>query len=204
MASLKTQAHGHKPDALYGKEVYTTGEAAEVCKVSQQTIIRCFDAGRLQGFRVPGSRFRRIPREALIQFMKNNGIPTDGFDTGKKQVLVVDDDPHIMDLYVDLLTSDPRLEVHTAATGYEAGSLAQLIKPDLIVLDFMLPDINGNVVVQSVRADPSLAHTRIVLVSGVVKQSEIDSLLRDGADDFIKKPFDIEVFQRRVTQLLEL
>jgi excisionase family DNA binding protein len=45
------------------KTVFTTGEAAEICKVSQQTIIRCFDSGRLKGFRVPGSRFRRIPRE---------------------------------------------------------------------------------------------------------------------------------------------
>ena len=51
------------------KSVFTTGEAAEICKVSQQTIIRCFDSGRLRGFRVPGSRFRRIPRDALIQFM---------------------------------------------------------------------------------------------------------------------------------------
>ena len=51
------------------KTVFTTGEAAEICKVSQQTIIRCFDSGRLKGFRVPGSRFRRIPREALLQFM---------------------------------------------------------------------------------------------------------------------------------------
>ena len=50
------------------KTVFTTGEAADICKVSQQTIIRCFDSGRLKGFRVPGSRFRRIPREALIAF----------------------------------------------------------------------------------------------------------------------------------------
>ena len=46
------------------KTVFTTGEAAKICKVSQQTIIRCFDNGQLKGFRVPGSRFRRIPREA--------------------------------------------------------------------------------------------------------------------------------------------
>ena len=46
------------------KTVFTTGEAAEICKVSQQTIIRCFDSGQLKGFRVPGSRFRRIPRDA--------------------------------------------------------------------------------------------------------------------------------------------
>ena len=59
------------------KTVYTTGEAAKICKVSQQTIIRCFDSGQLKGIRVPGSRFRRIPRDQLFLFMRDNGIPTD-------------------------------------------------------------------------------------------------------------------------------
>ena len=48
------------------KTVFTTGEAAKICKVSQQTIIRCFDSGQLKGFRVAGSRFRRIPRDVLV------------------------------------------------------------------------------------------------------------------------------------------
>src|SRR5262245_38971407 len=74
------------------KTVFTTGEAAKICKVSQQTIIRCFDNGQLKGFRVPGSRFRRIPREALYKFMKDNGIPTDALESGKRKVLLVDDD----------------------------------------------------------------------------------------------------------------
>ena len=65
------------------KTVFTTGEAAKICKVSQQTIIRCFDSGQLKGFRVPGSRFRRIPRELLYKFMKENGIPTDALESGK-------------------------------------------------------------------------------------------------------------------------
>ena len=67
------------------KTVFTTGEAAKVCKVSQQTIIRCFDNGQLKGFRVPGSKFRRIPREALYKFMKDNGIPTDALESGKRK-----------------------------------------------------------------------------------------------------------------------
>ena len=62
------------------KTVFTTGEAAKICKVSQQTIIRCFDSGQLKGFRVPGSRFRRIPRDVLYKFMKENGIPTDALE----------------------------------------------------------------------------------------------------------------------------
>src|ERR1700733_7144040 len=93
-------------DGALMKDVYTTGEAADVCKVSQQTIIRCFDSGRLQGFRVPGSKFRRIPRDALIKFMKNNATPPDNLDSGRKKILVVDDDAEIVELFVDVLTRD--------------------------------------------------------------------------------------------------
>jgi excisionase family DNA binding protein len=70
------------------KEVFTTGEAAKIMKVSQQTVIRCFDSGQLKGFRVPGSRFRRIPREVLYKFMKDNGIPTDAFEQNRQKVML--------------------------------------------------------------------------------------------------------------------
>ena len=184
------------------KTVFTTGEAAEVCKVSQQTIIRCFDSGRLKGFRVPGSRFRRIPRDALLAFMKENNIPTDALEGGKQKVLVVDDDPEIVELFVDVLERDGRFEVRTANTGYDAGMATADFNPDLIVLDYMLPDVNGNVVCQTLRANPNFADTKIIIVSGVVNQDEIDDLLKSGADDFVKKPFNIEKLIERIGQLL--
>ena len=85
---------------MSSKTVFTTGEAAKICKVSQQTIIRCFDSGQLKGFRVPGSRFRRIPRESLYVFMKENNIPTDALESGKHKILVVDDNQDLVDLLV--------------------------------------------------------------------------------------------------------
>ena len=184
------------------KSVFTTGEAAEICKVSQQTIIRCFDSGRLKGFRVPGSRFRRIPREALIAFMKDNGIPPDALDSGKRKILVVDDDPEIVELFVDVLERDGRFEVKTASTGYDAGMITQEFGPDLILLDYMLPDINGSVVCASIRSKPEFEHTKIVIVSGVVKQDEINDLLKAGANEFVKKPFNIEKIVERIGVLL--
>ena len=186
------------------KNVFTTGEAAEICKVSQQTIIRCFDSGRLKGFRVPGSRFRRIPREALIAFMKDNGIPPDALQSGKSKVLVVDDDPEIVELFVDVLERDGRFEVKTAATGYDAGMMTQEFNPDLIILDYMLPDVNGNVVCQTIRSKPEFAQTKIIIVSGVVNQDEINDLLKAGADEFVKKPFNIEKIIERIGQLLNV
>ena len=186
------------------KTVFTTGEAAEVCKVSQQTIIRCFDSGRLKGFRVPGSRFRRIPREALLAFMKDNNIPPDALQSGQTKVLVVDDDPEIVELFVDVLERDGRFEVRTASTGYDAGMITTEFQPDLIILDYMLPDVNGNVVCQSIRAKPEFEDTKIVIVSGVVNQDEINDLMAAGADEFVKKPFNIEKLIERIGELLSV
>jgi two-component system, OmpR family, response regulator len=184
------------------KTVYTTGEAADICKVSQQTIIRCFDSGRLRGFRVPGSRFRRIPRDALVAFMKDNSIPTDNLESGKRRILVVDDDPEIVEMFVDVLDRDGRFEVKTATSGYDAGMVTQEFTPDLIILDYMLPDINGNVVCQTVRRNPNLQQTKIIIVSGVVNQEEIGDLMKAGADAFVKKPFNIEKLIEQVCALL--
>ncbi|MCC7191289.1 MAG: response regulator [Phycisphaeraceae bacterium] len=189
---------------LVNKQIFTTGEAAEVCKISQQTIIRCFDSGRLRGFRVPGSKFRRIPREELIRFMRENNIPTDSLEGGKRRILIVDDDEQIVELFVDVLSRDDRFEVKTAATGYDAGVLTEQFRPDLMILDFMLPDINGNVVCKTVRSNPDLAGMKIIIVSGVVNQDEIDELLKAGADEFVKKPFNIEKLLARVGELLVL
>jgi two-component system, OmpR family, response regulator len=190
--------------AWIDKQVFTTGEAAEICKVSQQTIIRCFDNGRLNGFRVPGSRFRRIPRGELLRFMKANDIPTELLDTGKKRILVVDDDNQIIDLFVDVLSRDDRFEVRTASTGYDAGLLTESFRPSLILLDYMLPDINGNLVCERIKANPDLKDTKIIIVSGVVNQEEIDALTRSGSDGFVKKPFNIEKLIARMAELLDV
>lgn len=185
------------------KTVFTTGEAADVCKLSQQTIIRCFDSGQLSGFRVPGSKFRRIPRDELIRFMKKNSIPLDGLSSDKIKVLVVDDDPEIVELFVDVLKRDGRFEVATATTGYDAGVLTQSFLPDLVILDYMLPDVNGNVVCKTIRENPELAQIKILIISGLINQAEIDQLLAAGADDFIKKPFNIAKVIERIGELVE-
>ena len=186
------------------KTVFTTGEAAKICKVSQQTIIRCFDNGQLKGFRVPGSRFRRIPREALYRFMKDNGIPTDALESGKRKVLLVDDDAELVELMTKVLDEDGRFEVRVAGNGFDAGMMVKEYHPDLIVLDVMLPDINGKEVCHRVRADPALEDVRILCISGMIEDDKIQELKLSGADDFLHKPFDIEELIDRMCAQLEI
>src|ERR1700692_1183860 len=168
------------------KTVFTTGEAAKICKVSQQTIIRCFDNGQLRGFRVPGSRFRRIPREALYRFMKENSIPTDALESGRRRILIVDDDQAVV------LSTASRFESKIVNNGFGAGMLAKEYHPDLIILDVMLPDINGQAVCELIRADPTMADIKIICISGLIEEDKIAELKTSGADDFLNKPLDID------------
>jgi excisionase family DNA binding protein len=186
------------------KTVFTTGEAAKICKVSQQTIIRCFDNGQLRGFRVPGSRFRRIPREALYRFMKDNGIPTDALESGKRKVLLVDDDVELVELMTKVLEEDGRFEVRVAGTGFDAGMMVKEYRPDLIILDVMLPDINGKEVCHRVRADLSLEDVRILCISGMIEEDKIQELKLSGADKFMPKPFEIDALIDEMCGLLEI
>ena len=186
------------------KTVFTTGEAAKICKVSQQTIIRCFDNGTLKGFRVPGSRFRRIPRDQLFAFMKDNGIPTDALESGKRKVLIVDDDVELVALMVDVFERDGRFDVRSANNGFDAGMLVKEFRPDLVVLDVMLPDINGKEVCQRVRSDSNLEAVKIICISGMVEQDKIAELRVAGADDFLNKPFPIEKLLERSCDLLDI
>ena len=186
------------------KTVFTTGEAAKICKVSQQTIIRCFDSGQLKGFRVPGSRFRRIPRDILFKFMKDNGIPTDALESGKRKALIVDDDGELVELIRDVLDADGRFEVRVADNGFDAGMMVKEYRPDILVLDVMLPDINGKEVCQRVRKDSTLEDIKIICISGMVEKDKIGELTEAGANDFLQKPFEIEQLVERMCSLLDV
>ena len=186
------------------KTVFTTGEAAKICKVSQQTIIRCFDSGQLRGFRVPGSRFRRIPRDILFRFMKENGIPTDALESGRRKALIVDDEEELVELIRDALEADGRFEIRVANNGFDAGMMVKEYHPDIIVLDVMLPDINGKEVCQRVRSDSNLDDVKIICISGMVEQDKIEDLKASGANEFVQKPFEVEQLVDRICLLLDV
>jgi excisionase family DNA binding protein len=186
------------------KQVFSTGEAAKLCNVSLQTIIRCFDSGKLKGFHVPGSRFRRIPRDELVRFMRENGIPTEALEKNRTTVLIVEDDVDLAGLVRDELARDGRFEVAVAETGFDAGLMVKELHPDVVVLDLMLPDIHGKHVCQRIRQDATLAKVRIICTSGDASADEIVALKAAGADDFLPKPFTVDVLLARICDVAGL
>src|SRR5207248_2526123 len=153
---------------------------------------------------VPGSRFRRIPRDALYRFMRDNGIPTDALESGKRRILIVDDDQGVVDLIAEVLASDARFESRVVNNGFGAGMQAKEYHPDLIILDVMLPDINGQAVCELIRRDPTMADIKIICISGMVEEDKIGELKAAGADDFLHKPLDIDELIRRICRLLDI
>jgi DNA-binding response OmpR family regulator len=107
-------------------------------------------------------------------------------------------------MMTDVLQRDGRFDVKTASTGYDAGIMTQKFRPDLILLDYMLPDVNGNIVCKTIREDPEFANTRIIIISGVINQTEIDDLLKSGAEAFMKKPFSITELIDKIAAVLEI
>jgi DNA-binding response OmpR family regulator len=136
--------------------------------------------------------------------MKDNSIPLDTIASGKKKVLIVDDDDEIVELMVDILARDGRFETMTASSGYEAGIATEQFRPEVILLDYMLPDINGNVVCRTIRSNPKFEDIRIIIVSGVVREDEIEQLLQSGAEDFIRKPFKVDELIDKISATLKL
>jgi len=119
-------------------------------------------------------------------------------------VLIVDDDAEIVELIVEVLSRDGRFETETASSGYEAGMATERFRPELILLDYMLPDVNGNIVCQAIRKNPEFENIKIIIVSGVVKEDEIAQLIKSGAEGFIRKPFNITELTDKIADVLQM
>ena len=103
-----------------------------------------------------------------------------------------------------VIEDDGRFEVRIATNGFDAGMMVKEYRPDVIVLDVMLPDINGKEVCHRVRADSTLEEVRILCISGMIEEDKIQELRLAGADDFLSKPFEIEELIDRMCQLMDI
>ena len=183
------------------KKVFTTGKVAGICNLSQQTIIRCFDNGRLGGFRVPGSRFRRIPRADLVNFMQENGIPTTMLLDQGRRVLVVEPDSNEVGPVVTALTNEAGLEVQAVNSEFDAGVMSQQFQPHIVVLGGSIKvgdavELCGRIKSSSSCEDPK------VLVMSKVLPNDVKESGKCGVDGFIQTPFSTERLIICVNELL--
>src|SRR5215218_1841793 len=159
------------------KDVLTTGEVAKICNVAPRTVSKWFDSGALHGYRIPGSKDRRIPLNQLIRFMKQHGMPLNGLMTGQTRILIVDDEQDIVEVLEKILEDEAKYEVEVAKGGFAAGITADKVRPHVILIDMHLKDIDGREVAKQVKANPDLQLTKVVAMSGKMTEEEAKGLL---------------------------
>ncbi|MCH2134324.1 MAG: helix-turn-helix domain-containing protein [Phycisphaerales bacterium] len=180
-----------KPQGLsthLAKRAYTTGEVASLTGLSQQTVIRCFDAGRINGFRVPGSATRRIPREELVRFMQANGIPLEEAGGSSYRVLLIDDEPETIEAVTTALEAMDRIGLDVASNAWEAGVLAASASPDLAIVNARLSDLNMEQVCKTLRGRGESNPTRVIAMARRYKREEMEVLRELGVESFLRPP----------------
>ncbi|MBX3375680.1 MAG: response regulator [Phycisphaeraceae bacterium] len=184
------------------KDVLTTGEVAKICNVAPRTVSKWFDSGSLRGYRIPGSKDRRIPMSELIKFMRAHGIPMDGMTSGRTRVLIVDDETEVTSVLSKVLIEQTNYEVKVSASAFEAGMECERFKPHVVLLDIHLGDGgsgDARSVAKVVRENDNLQMTRIVAMSGKLTDGQAQGLRGMGFDSFLKKPFQV----RQVVEAIE-
>jgi excisionase family DNA binding protein len=183
----------------FDKDVLTTGEVAKICNVAPRTVSKWFDTGVLKGYRIPGSKDRRIPVSQLVRFMKEHGIPFDGMSGGKTRVLIVDDEQEIVDVLSKVLGEQANYEVRTAINGFQAGMEAERFKPHVMLLDVHLGEGDIKQISNFVRSDDDLQMCKIIAMSGKLTDGQLSGMKGQGFDGFLKKPFAV----RQVVEAIE-
>ena len=181
------------------KDVLTTGEVAKICNVAPRTVSKWFDSGALHGYRIPGSKDRRIPLAQLIRFMKHHGMPLNGLMTGQTRVMIVDDEADIVEVLEKILEDEAKYEVEVTKSGFDAGVTAEKFRPHVILLDMHLKGVDAPLVAKHVKGNTDLQLTKVIAMSGTLSEAEVKGLTAQGFDGFLRKPFHV----RQVIEAIE-
>jgi len=185
------------------RKVFTTGHVAKICQVAPRTVSKWFDSGKLRGYRIPGSQDRRIPRDQLIRFLKENGMPLGALEEeGWHKILVIGAERLFIDRLRELLPEDDEFKYEVANSGFEAGTAAQSFHPDTIVVDLAMGRSEALQIAQNLRRNANYEKTLIIALASEDEASP-EALTGYGFDEAFKKPFDVALLAERIQTLVD-
>lgn len=183
----------------------TTGDIASYCEVTSAAVLKWIDSGKLPVFTTPGGHYR-VLRSDFRTFLLRHGMFVDegffGKGRNKKRILIVDDEPSVVTFIESALILEHKYELATAADGFEAGQLVATFQPDLIILDIMLPGMDGFEVCRRVKEDEATSHVKILAITGFATEENVQKIMHAGADDYMAKPLKLQELQKKVEELL--
>jgi excisionase family DNA binding protein len=183
-----------------GKNVLTTGDVAKICNVAPRTVSKWFDSGQLKGYRIPGSKDRRIPVSELIRFMKAHNMPTTALPVGKIRVLVVDSDRDAGSALADALRTKGDYEVQTVESNFETGVVAQKFAPHVLLINLLAEGIAATDICKKIRADEELQTIKVLALANQLSESEAAALLHKGFDGYVSNYADTTEVIRKIEE----
>lgn len=188
--------------------VLTTGQAAKFCNVAARTVSKWFDCGLLPGYRIPGSKDRRIPMEQLIRFMREHGLPMNGVATERPCVLVLDADPEFETWLRANSGAESRrtsgFEMIWASSLFEAGIAMSRHDPQVVVVHVDFPHLDAERFCQELRGKEAFRNIKLIALSREITGDERIGLIRAGFDSVVRKPADPNELIDLVCEALEL
>ena len=173
------------------KDVLTTGEVAKICNVASRTVSKWFDSGQLKGYRIPGSKDRRIPVSSLVTFMKGHGIPLDGLMSGDTRVLVVDSDDQVIESLQNILAEQTNFDVRCSRNIFAAGIECERYRPHVMLVDLHLGGFQGVDIITTIRGLDELQMTQVIAMSSKLTDGQASQLTRQGFESALRKPFSV-------------
>ena len=183
---------------------FTTFEISQICGVNPTTVQNWVKGKKLRAFQTPGGH-RRVSREDLVAFMKEFGMPIPSeLSQDGPLIMLVDDENDILELLEDVMTSgDEEIRIAKAQSGVEALLLIGESKPSLVILDIMMPGMNGLEVCQKLKSNPGTQNIKIVAMTGDHNPAMKERILHAGADLYFTKPINIIDFRKQCFRLIK-
>lgn len=171
------------------KEWLTPNDVAKLLLVSPITVRQWAQKGKLEA-RMTAGGHRRFSMDAVRQFAIREGIASRLRSKGKRSILIVDDDEQLNRFLVELFKAkQPGALVESAFDGFEAGSKLHQAQPDVVLLDLMMPGMDGFQVCERLKSDIETMHIEVIAMSGHYSEENEEKIMEAGADKLLRKPF---------------
>ncbi len=182
------------------KPYLTPTEVASMLMVSPITVRQWAAKGLLKAELTFGGH-RRFMRHEIERFAREHGLTLQrDADDDRLRLLIVDDDPQFVRLVTALLSDRADLTLVTAVVGFDAGAKVQQFNPDVMLIDLMMPGLDGFEVCRRLKADPQTRGIRVIAMTGYASPENAARALDVGAEHCLAKPFDLRVLEELFVQ----
>jgi excisionase family DNA binding protein len=184
-----------------GKNVLTTGDVAKICHVAPRTVSKWFDNGQLKGYRIPGSKDRRIPVSELMRFMKVHNMPTVGFATGKIRILIADSNQAAAMTLAESLKNRADYDVQVVHSNFETGAIVEKFAPHVLLISLLASGIDASDVCRAIRSNEESQTIKIVALANKLSDNEATALMQKGFDGYVSYSDDIIDVIKRIEEV---